>query len=223
MDIYLLSLLLGAGGLAMMAVGGLSQHGHSGGASGHGHGGGHGHLSPGSGHGNAGHGSVGPGHAGPGHAGPGHAGLPASHGWVAHAGWLLAAPRVLFAVLLGLGATGELLRGVLGGSLQLAAAVAGGILFERILIAPAWKFWLRFASNPARTLESTIADEATAVTSFDANGEGIVSIEVDGQVVQVLGRLRTDDRSMGAKVRAGQRLRIEEVNPANNRCTVSVL
>jgi hypothetical protein len=198
-------------------LGGLGRHGHSGGASGHGHGVGHAHASSGATHGHAGGHAAGHGH---GHA---HTGVASQGGWVSHVGWLLSAPRVLFAVLLGLGATGELLRGVLGGSLQLLAALAGGILFERIMIAPAWKFWLRFASNPARTLESAIADEATAVTSFDANGEGIVSIEVDGQVVQILGRLRPDDRSMGARVRAGQRLRIEEVNPANNRCTVSVL
>jgi hypothetical protein len=137
--------------------------------------------------------------------------------------WLLGAPRLLFSVLLGLGAVGEALRGALGGPLLFGAALAGGILFERFVISPIWNFSLRFESNPARTLESSITDEATAVTSFDGNGEGIVSIEVDGQIVQVLARLQPSDRELGVRVRAGQRLRIEEVNASNNHCTVSLL
>jgi hypothetical protein len=69
-----------------------------------------------------------------------------------------------------------------------------------------------------------VSDEATAVTSFDANGQGIISLEVDGQVVQVLATLRPDDRALGpARVRAGQRVRIDEVDAAQNRCTVSLI
>lgn len=132
-------------------------------------------------------------------------------------------PRVLFSVLLGIGTTGLLMRPVFGGPLLLAAALVGGVLFERLVVTPVWNFTLRFASKPALTLESSITDEATAVTSFDANGHGIVAIEVDGQVVQVLGRLQAADRALGARVRAGERLRIEEVDAARNRCTVSLL
>jgi len=83
---------------------------------------------------------------------------------------------------------------------------------------------MRFASAPAVTLESSVTDEATAVTSFDANGQGIISLEVDGQVVQILATLRADDRALGAaRVRAGQRVRIDEVDAAQNRCTVSLI
>ena len=82
---------------------------------------------------------------------------------------------------------------------------------------------MRFASTPASTLESAVTDEATAVTSFDQNGQGIVSLEVDGQVVQILATLHADDRLLPTRVRAGQRVRIEDVNVAKNSCTVSLI
>ena len=138
--------------------------------------------------------------------------------------WTITSPRFLFSLLLGFGTAGELLRPVLGGPLLIAAAVAGGVLFERLLVSPLWNFAMRFASAPAVTLESSVTDEATAVTSFDANGQGIVSLEVDGQVVQILATLRADDRALGAaRVRAGQRVRIDEVDAEKNCCTVSLI
>ena len=76
---------------------------------------------------------------------------------------------------------------------------------------------------PASTLESAVTDEATAVTSFDQNGQGIVSLEVDGQVVQILATLRADDRLLPTRVRAGQRVSIDDVNVAKNSCTVSLI
>jgi len=79
-----------------------------------------------------------------------------------------------------------------------------------------------FASQPAQTLEHAVLDEGTAVTNFDAHGNGIVSVELDGQVVQILGTLQASDRAMGVRVRAGTRLRIEDVDTTRNRCTVSV-
>jgi hypothetical protein len=137
--------------------------------------------------------------------------------------WLLSAPRILFSVLLGLGATGLATGPVLGGVVQAVAAVAGGLLFERLIITPIWNVAMKFESTPSLTLESTLMDEATAVTNFDRNGEGIVSIELNGQIIQILAKLRSDDRLLGSGVRAGQRVRIEEVDSSRNRCTVSVL
>lgn len=215
MDLYSSSLLLGAAGLGVMALGGLGHRGHAGsGARGHGHAAGHGH-------GNAAghvHGVKHPGHA----TGAGHAS--AARDAMSNALWTITSPRFLFSFVLGFGLVGELLRPVLGGPLLLAAAVAGAVLFERVLVSPLWNFTMRFASAPAVTLESAVSDEATAVTSFDANGQGIVSLEVDGQVVQILATLRPDDRALGAaRVRAGQRVRIEDVDAAQNRCTVSLI
>jgi len=132
-------------------------------------------------------------------------------------------PRLLFSVALGLGTAGLLLRGVLGEPLLFVAALAAGILFERAVVAPIWNLTFRFASNPASTLESSVMDEATAVTSFDKNGQGLIAVEVDGQMVQILGTLQSGDRAMNVKVPAGSRLRIEDVDAARNRCTVSLI
>ncbi len=206
MDLYISSLLLGAAGLGVMALTGLGHHGH-GGAAGHvGH---TAHL----GHTHGGHATA------PGRAAPSSARTNTSSVL-----WAVTSPRFLFSLALGFGAVGELLRPVLGGPLLIAAAVVGAVLFERVIVSPLWNFSMRFASSPAVTLESAITDEATAVTSFDGNGQGIVSIEVDGQIVQILGTLRVDDRLLPrARVRAGQRLRVEDVDAERNRCTVSLL
>jgi hypothetical protein len=134
----------------------------------------------------------------------------------------ITSPRILFSVFLGLGTTGIVLRPVLGGVFLALAAFVGGVAFERVLVTPLWNFTMRFASRPALTLESAISEEATAVTNFDANGQGIVSIELDGQVVQILGTLAAADRELGARVPAGTRVRIEDVDTERNRCTVSV-
>jgi len=217
MDLYISSLLLGAVGLCVMAVSGLGHHGHAGR----------------SGHAPAGH----AGHAGHvGHVGHGHTGhVPATHGARAARGtgpqhsatdFLLAvaSPRYLFSFFLGFGAVGELLRPVTGGIVLAAAAVAGAVLFERFVVSPLWNLSMRFASTPASMLESAVTDEATAVTAFDANGQGIVSVEVDGQIVQILATLRGDDRLLGGpRIRAGQRVRIEEVDAGRNCCTISLL
>jgi hypothetical protein len=216
MDLYTSSLLLGAAGLGVMALGGLGARGHAGHAA-HGHG----HAGHVTGHG---HGAV---HI-HGVKHPGHASVAATaagpRSAVSNTLWAITSPRFLFSLVLGFGTAGELLRPMLGGPLLFAAALAGGLLFERILVSPLWNFAMRFASAPAVTLESAVSDEATAVTSFDANGQGIVSLEVDGQVVQILATLRPDDRALGTgRVRAGQRVRIEDVDAAKNRCTVSLI
>ena len=204
MDLYISSLLLGATGLTAMALSGLGSHGHSDG--GHGHGDGVGH-----------------GHAANGHGGHGHVSNEAARATATHSLWAIASPRFLFSFCLGFGASGQLLQSVLRGPLLVVTAIAGALVFERFLVAPLWNFVMRFASAPARTLESAVADEATAVTAFDGNGQGIVSVEVDGQIQQILATLKPDDRLLGARVRAGQRLRIDDVDADHNRCTVSVL
>jgi hypothetical protein len=200
MDLYSFSLLLGLIGLSVMALSGLGHHGHDV---------------------HAGH-DVHPGH-------DAHAGHDANSAHDVHSGhdarhlWSLASPRLLFSFALGFGAAGLLLGPFAGGIVQLAIALLGGVLLERGVVSPLWNFTMRFASAPAVTLERAVTDEATAVTSFDGNGQGIVSLEVDGQVLQILATLQTADRELGARVRAGQRLRIEDVDRSAQRCTVSVL
>jgi hypothetical protein len=132
-------------------------------------------------------------------------------------------PRTLFSVALGLGTAGVVLRPVFGGILLFGAALAAGIAFERILVAPIWKFLFRFESRPALTLESAEGGEATAVSTFDENGQGLISIDLDGQNVQLLGTLRSADRELRVPVRVGTKLIVVDVDPARNRCIVSVL
>jgi hypothetical protein len=207
MDIYLTALALGGVGLVGMAVGGLGRHGSGP------------HATPG--HGGGAHNA---GHAQGGHVQTGHAHGPQapsqsqSNPLVA-----LMSPRVLFSVALGFGTAGLVLRDFLGGPLLFAAALGIGILFERFVVAPVWNLAFRFASNPAATLEGSVMDEATAVTAFDKNGQGLIAVEVDGQMVQILGTLQAGDREMKVKVPAGSRLRIQDVDAARNRCTVSLI
>jgi hypothetical protein len=126
-------------------------------------------------------------------------------------------------VLVGFGAAGLLLRPFLAEPALLVVALGAGLAFEWALVAPLWRFLFRFASSPAATLESVVTDEARAVTSFDANGHGLVAVELDGQVVQLLATLNAAERATARKVRAGDRLRIEAVDDTRNRCTVTYL
>jgi len=133
----------------------------------------------------------------------------------------LASPRVLFSLLVGFGLTGVVARPLLGGVMLLIVAILGALVFERALVAPLWRFLFRFASNPATTLEGSLLSEARAASGFDDNGQGLVAVEVDGQIVQCLGTLRQDDLALGVRVRAGDVLRVENVDAARSRCTVS--
>ena len=217
MDSYAFALALGGTGLVAMAATGLAHTGagaHSGGHS--------------AGHDAATHGPSGTAiaHASDGHAGHVHAG----HAHLAHtqssAGLKstllsLASPRVLFSLLFGFGLTGVVARPFVGGILLVVLALIGAAVFERVLVQPLWRFLFRFASNPAVTLDDSLMSEAHAASGFDNNGQGLVAIEVDGQIVQCLGTLRSDDLALGVHVRAGDVLRVEDVDAVRSRCTVS--
>ena len=217
MDLYTFSFALGGIGLGTMAVAGLGARGGDHGHAGHSHGG--------SGHGAHGHGGHGAQGAHPGSHHHDVADIRALHlPGIASGLSALVSPRIIFSFLVSFGAGGMLMRELIGGGIPLlVSTVLVGILFERLLVAPLWRFTHRFESSPALTLESSLSDDAKAVSSFDARGQGLVAIELDGQVVQVLGTLRSEDLDAGVRVRAGDRLRIEEVDGARNRCTVSYL
>lgn len=197
MGLYWFCLALGGIGLAVMALLGFGHHsGDQGGQLGH----------PGSHHGAP---DLAHGH---GHA-PGDSGF----------GRLTAllSPRLLFSVLVGVGATGVLARPFLFEPLLFVAALAGGIGFEKFIIGPIWRLLFRFESRPALMLESALMEEAQAMMDFDAQGQGLIKLELDGQVVQLLGTISADERSQGRRIRRGDLLRIEDVDAARNRCTVS--
>jgi hypothetical protein len=203
MSIYEFSIALGAAGLGIMGLSGFA----------HTIGGHHGGHAPSSSH---------AGHHG---AGSVRAGMRGGRGAGARAGgtralWALLSPRPIFSVLLGFGAVGLILHPIIPGALLFPLAALGGILFEVGVTRPLWNFLFRFESAPALTLESCVGDEARAATSFDAKGNGLVALELDGQVVQLLGSLHREDREAGVRVRAGDMVRIDEVDAERNRCTV---
>jgi hypothetical protein len=200
MDLYLVSLATGAVGLGAMALGGLSHT-----AGGHAHGGHDVHASAG-------------GHAA--HAAHGHGD---HHGDAQAAGWSwtsLLSPRLLFSFLVGLGAFG-LGAASLAEPIRLGVALVGAAAFETFLVGPLWRLLFRFESRAALTLESAIDEEVPAVTGFDANGNGLVAINVDGQLIQLLATLAPDDRTRGVRVRRGDLVRVADIDAARGRCTVT--
>jgi hypothetical protein len=153
----------------------------------------------------------------------GHGELVALHGadwWKYHLlTWF--SPRVIFNVLVGFGATGLIAERLVGPFLALPIALVGGIAFESVVVRPIFNSLFRFESQPAQTLGSALMSEGRAVTGFDANGNGLISLELGGEVVQVLGTQLNEERKAGVRIRAGDLVRIEDVDDARNRCTVS--
>lgn len=208
MDLYTVSLATGAVGLGIMAVGGLSHGVH----------GGHTHASH-------------VGHASGGHSGgavtriPGvrPSGVRGTRGSGSGGGWRwtnLLSPRLLFSFFVGFGA-GGILASSLHEPVRLVTALAAGTVFEAALVGPLWRFLFRFESREASTLETAIEDEARAVTGFDANGNGLVALELDGQLVQLLATLAPEERARGVRIHSGDVVRIAEVDAERGRCTVT--
>jgi len=235
MDLYIFCVVLGAAGMAAMAfLGFTSSHGgghqthDTAGHEMHGIGASHGHaIAPSHGVAHGGHIVSGLGHdvAHPG----GHAHVTAhthaeahthSDGWKASL-WSWLSPRVMFNFLVGFGATGLVVERLVGPVLALPIAVVGGVAFEGLVVRPIFNSFFRFESSPAQTLESALMSEGRAVTGFDARGDGLISLELGGEVVQVLGTQLSAERAAGVRIRAGDTVRIEEVDSTRNRCTVS--
>src|SRR5215207_7644313 len=221
MDPYTFGLTLGSIGLGVMALSGFAQshaghaptsghaghgHGHTG-HTGHAHGPSHVHDVDGPIHGH-GHTHAVPHGAHSAHGTHGAHGAHAVRGHATSRALALLSPRVAFSVLVGFGAAGLLLRPVLAEPTLLIASLGGGVAFEWLVVSPLWRFLFRFASAPAQTLDMCVSDEARAVTGFDVAGHGLVAVELDGQVVQLLATLSATERATARKVRAGDRLRI---------------
>jgi hypothetical protein len=235
MDLYIFTVVLGAAGMAAMAFLGFAgshggDHGHD--TSGHdmGIGSTHGHsITPTHGISHGSHEVV--------HIGGlpqvvvdhtavhGHGEVVGHHahdvgGWKSHL-WSWLSPRVLFNFLVGFGATGLIVERLIGPVLALPIAIIGGVAFESFVVRPIFKALFRFESSPAQTLESALMSEGRAVTGFDAMGNGLISVELGGEVVQVLGTQLSEERAAGVRIRAGDSVRIEEVDSKRNRCKVS--
>ncbi len=212
-----------------------------------------GHALPGHAHGTHGHGAAlpAPAHSGPAHthgapplAVPGHA---HSHGAAGDSNsaadgdadvqqsgtplvsgllWLmpLLSPLNWFSWLFGAG-----LAGVAGGMAGLqdpllgVLALGGAAIFKMGVVGPIWRLVFGFATRPAGNLEACLMQEVEAITAFNARGEGLVRVNVDGRSEDVLARLVNAETGAGARIPRGERLLIEEVDAARGECRVSRL
>ena len=131
--------------------------------------------------------------------------------------WL--SPAYICGAIIGFGATGTLLSPILHGWLQLSAALVGAYTICFFCIRPLLTGVQKWASLPAKTLSDALLENGTAVTDFDSKGYGLVRLNLDGQVVQLLGQLAPEELP-GARVRSGETLFVRSVDPARQRCVV---
>ncbi|MEO6772117.1 MAG: hypothetical protein ABI467_03735 [Kofleriaceae bacterium] len=99
-------------------------------------------------------------------------------------------------------------------------AIVPAALVERFAITPIWRSLFRLELQASGPLGEIVMSEATAVTPF-RSGRGVVSVVREGRLVQFSARLIEADANL--PVRVGDRLRIEDVEGARERVTVSVV
>jgi hypothetical protein len=133
----------------------------------------------------------------------------------------LPSPRALFSVLALYGAFGNAALHAFHLPLLLAAlgAALPALLVEWGLVRPLWRVLFRVQGRESTPLEQLVLSEARAEVPF-RNGRGLVSTVRDGRRVQLVAALRQDQLSLPVKV--GDRLLIEEVDPARERVTVTL-
>lgn len=138
--------------------------------------------------------------------------------------WLapLISPLTWFSWMFGAGAAGTIAATAGSGeALALGAAAAGAIGFQLGVVRPVWNLVFRFESRPAGNLDACLLQEVEAITSFNARGEGLVRVVVDGHSADVLARLVEAERGRDSRPKRGDRLVIQEVDSRSNTCLVS--
>jgi hypothetical protein len=135
--------------------------------------------------------------------------------------WLmpLLSPLNWFSWMLGAGAAGSLAL-MVPEPFRALIALAGALGFNGLILKPIWKLIFSFASEPAKNLDGCLLQEVEAVTAFDEKGRGLVRVIIDGRTEDVLARLENPDLAL-SRIRRGDRLLIEEVDPHTNSCRVS--
>lgn len=225
MSIFVVLMIAGLFGMALMAIPGLNRHGHAG-IAGHTHIGGHisaPHSTGLASHaGHVGHASAAAAHL-VGKAGSGQSSTDSGSALLNglnYSLFRLLQPRVLFTLMALYGAFGYGIVGshLLTPKLAALAAILPTLLFERFAVTPLWNMLLGFQGKPCSPLADLTMHEAQAVTPF-RNGKGIVQVVRDGRAVQLSARLAETQKTM--PVRVGDCLRIEEVDTAQERVTVS--
>ncbi len=136
-------------------------------------------------------------------------------------GLSIVSPLNIFAFCLAFGAAGLLIGPHLQASIALVAAIVVGLTFTFALIRPLMGFLLKFESTPALGLEGAKSRQVTAVSGFDDSGRGIVLVELDGQLRQVLAQLDKDELKKNVKVQKSDSLMVIDVDTAANKVVVS--
>ncbi len=218
MSVFLALMVAGLTGLIVMAIPAFGRHGHIGTSHGIGPAG-HSGLSIGPAHGAAhpGGAAVGQSLTAAGQAASGQSG--ASGPDLTR---FLPSPRMIFSLLALYGAFGNAIHGGLHLSMMLSAILAAipALLLEKFAVTPLWNALIAAQGTPCSPLEALTLCEAEAVTPF-RNGKGIVAVERDGRLVQFSAHLAEDQAHLS--VRVGDKLRIEEVDTAQERMTVTLM
>jgi hypothetical protein len=133
----------------------------------------------------------------------------------------LLSPRIAFSLLALYGASGNALEHTLHlrPMVTALAAVLPALLVERFAVSPLWNLAFRFQGQPSSSLGALVLEEAKAVTPF-RNGRGVVAVVRDGRMVQFSARLV--ERQSPVQVGVGDRLLVEDVDSGRERLTVSV-
>ncbi len=200
METFLVIMIAGIVGLALMAVPIFGRHAHGGAGS---------------------HAGLHAGHAGGSVA---HAGahVPVSAGRLRSTGGLLrfTQPRIIFsfAALYGaLGYAGGMLS--IRPALSALLAILPAIALERLVVNRFWNMLMGFQGQPASPMTDLTFEGATALTEFH-NGKGIVQVIRDGRAVQLTAHLTPEQVALPVSV--GDKLRIEEVDAAHERVHVTL-
>ena len=218
MSIFLILMIAGLFGMALLSIPALGHHGH-GSANLPGH---VGHALPSATHIAIGH-AHGTGHIAPTGANPAthHAANQADNTISAGGARFVPTPRIVFSILAAYGAFGY--AGVeafhLAPLLAAILALVPAVLVERLALTPLWNLLLGFRGEPCTPVTHLIMSEAEAVTPF-RNGKGIVRVIHDGRDVQFSAQLTGNHENMPVQV--GDKLRVEEVEPDGERVKVSI-
>ncbi len=149
---------------------------------------------------------------------PGAGAVPHERDWSGLWSWL--SPLTIFSVCLGTGAAGLLLVAHLGKPLTALVALVCGIAFYALITKPMMRIVLSFASRPAETLAGAVAKEAIAIGRFDAQGRGMVTVTVDGELKRLLAHLDREDTQNAVPVAPGDKLLVVSIDPHKNTCAV---
>jgi len=130
-------------------------------------------------------------------------------------------PLDIFAFCLGAGAAGLAFQSIVPAALLVYVAIVGALVFNLGIVRPLIGFAMKFVSKPSEGLEGIVAQNASAVTSFDGNGRGLISVCVDAQQVQVLAILDPAEVHRGVRVNKGDEVVVTSVDAARNTCQVT--